>query len=85
MSDKKIEIIGKKLALYTELLRNLVILLIAVGGGSAGLLFRLSNPISIPLLILGLILTLGLIFGIVRVAVSIKTVLKELQQWGEKP
>ena len=64
---------------YTELLRNLVILLIAVGGGSISLLFKLSNPVSVPLLILGLILTLGLIFGIVRLAICIKSVLKELQ------
>ena len=84
MSDKKIEIAGKKLMVYTELLRNLVILLIAVGGGSISLLFKLSNPVSIPLLILGLILTLGLIFGIVRLAICIKSVLKELQQWGKK-
>ena len=69
---------------YTELLRNLVILLIAVGGGSISLLFKLSNPVSIPLLILGLILTLGLIFGIVRLAICIKSVLKELQQWEKK-
>ena len=84
MSDKKIEIAGKKLMVYTELLRNLVILLIAVGGGSVSLLFKLSNPVSIPLLILGLILTLGLIFGIVRLAICIKSVLKELQQWEKK-
>lgn len=84
MSDKKIEIAGKKLMVYTELLRNLVILLIAVGGGSISLLFKLSNPVSIPLLILGLILTLGLIFGIVRLAICIKSVLKELQQWEKK-
>ena len=84
MSDEKIEIAGKKLMVYTELLRNLVILLIAVGGGSISLLFKLSNPVSIPLLILGLILTLGLIFGIVRLAICIKSVLKELQQWEKK-
>ena len=84
MSDEKIEIAGKKLMVYTELLRNLVILLIAVGGGSVSLLFKLSNPVSIPLLILGLILTLGLIFGIVRLAICIKSVLKELQQWERK-
>ena len=78
MNDDRIEIVRAKLMLYAELLRNLVILLIAVGGGSVGLLFKLSNPVSIPLLVLGLILTLGLIFGIIRLAICIKLALKEL-------
>ena len=71
MNDRYIESIKERLKLYTELLRNLVILLIAVGGGTAGLLFKLSNPVSVPLLLLGLTLTAGVIFGFVSSAISI--------------
>ena len=85
MNDKQIESIKERLKLYTELLRNLVIFLIAVGGGSASLLFKLSNPISLPLVILGLILTLGLFFGIMRIAFTLKELVEELREWEKKP
>jgi hypothetical protein len=84
MNDRYIESIKERLKLYTELLRNLVILLIAVGGGTAGLLFKLSNPVSVPLLLLGLTLTAGVIFGIVRTAISIKETVEELREWEKK-
>jgi len=47
--DKKLESIKERLKIYSEILRNLVLLLIAVGGGSIGLLFKASNPVSVPL------------------------------------
>ena len=74
--DKKLESIKERLRLYSEILRNLMLLLIAVGGGSIGLLFKASNPVSVPLIVLGLILSIGLIFGIVRVSLLIKETLK---------
>jgi hypothetical protein len=79
--EKRIESIKEKLKLYIELLRNLIILLIAVGGGTVGLLFKLSNPVAVPLLLLGITLTVGLIFGIIRIAISIKETLQELKEW----
>ena len=84
MDDRQIEGIKERFRLYTEFLRNLVILLIAIGGGTAGLLFKLSNPVSVPLVLLGLTLTAGLIFGIVRITISIKETLEELRQWEKK-
>ncbi len=82
--NRQIESIKERFKLYTEFLRNLVILLIAVGGGTVGFLFKLSNPVSVPLLLLGLVLTIGLIFGIVRTAISIKETLEELRKWERK-
>jgi len=82
--NRQIESIKERFKLYTEFLRNLVILLIAVGGGTVGLLFKLSNPVSVPLLLLGLVLTIGLIFGIVRTVISIKETLEELRKWEKK-
>ena len=84
MNDRQIESIRERLRLYTELLRNLVILLIAIGGGSVSLLFKLSNPISLPLVILGLILTLGLFLGSVRVAVTLRELVEDLREWEKK-
>jgi hypothetical protein len=84
MNDRQIESIRERLRLYTELLRNLVILLIAIGGGSVSLLFKLSNPISLPLVILGLILTLGLFLGSVRIAVTLRELVEELREWEKK-
>ena len=84
MNDRQMESIRERLRLYTELLRNLVILLIAIGGGSVSLLFKLSNPISLPLVILGLILTLGLFLGSVRIAVTLRELVEELREWEKK-
>ena len=84
MNDRQIESIRERLKLYTELLRNLVILLIAIGGGSVSLLFKLSNPISLPLVVLGLILTLGLFLGSVRIAITLKELIEELREWEKK-
>ena len=84
MNDRQTESIRERLRLYTELLRNLVILLVAIGGGSVSLLFKLSNPISLPLVILGLILTLGLFLGSVRIAVTLRELVEELREWEKK-
>jgi len=84
MNDKQIESIKERLKLYTELLRNLVILLIAIGGGSVSLLFKLSNPISLPLVVLGLILTVGLFLGAVRISITLKELIEELREWEKK-
>ncbi|RTZ58809.1 MAG: hypothetical protein DSZ31_05025 [Gammaproteobacteria bacterium] len=84
MNDKQIESIKERLKLYTELLRNLVILLITIGGGSVSLLFKLSNPISLPLVVLGLILTVGLFLGAVRISITLKELIEELREWEKK-
>jgi len=79
--EKKIESLRERLKLYSEILRNLVILLIAVAGGTVSLLFRLSNPVVIPLMFMGLILTVGILFGIFRLVITIRELLQELEKW----
>jgi hypothetical protein len=79
--QKQLESIKEHLKLYSEILKNLTILLIAVAGGTIGLLFKLSNPIAIPLLIMGLLLTIGILFGIFRLSISIREKLEELKEW----
>ncbi|SMO84003.1 hypothetical protein SAMN06269117_1433 [Balnearium lithotrophicum] len=79
--QKQLESIKERLKLYSEILKNLTILLIAVAGGTIGLLFKLSNPIAIPLLVMGLSLTIGILFGIFRLSISIRETLEELKKW----
>ncbi len=79
--EKRIEGLRERLKLYSEILRNLVILLIAVAGGTVSLLFRLSNPVAVPLMLMGLTLTVGILFGIVRLAINIREHLQELEKW----
>jgi hypothetical protein len=79
--EKRIEGLRERLKLYSEILRNLVILLIAVAGGTVSLLFKLSNPVVIPLMFMGLILTVGILFGIFRLVITIRELLQELEKW----
>ena len=44
--QKELEFLKEKLSYYKELLRNLTVLLVALAGGIASLLFRLTNPIA---------------------------------------
>ena len=79
--EKRIEGLRERLKLFSEILRNLVILLIAVVGGTVSLLFKLSNPVAIPLMFMGLILTVGILFGIFRLVITIRELLQELEKW----
>jgi len=82
--EKVLEALKEKHKFYLEALRNLVILLIATAGGTAGLLFKLSHPITLPLLVLGLVLTVGILLGIVKTAVSLTNLLQEIEKWAKK-
>jgi len=72
MDDKRLEVLKEELKVYLEFLRNITILLIAVGGGTIGLLFKLSDPVAIPLVFVGLITFSGLSIGGIRVILKIK-------------
>jgi len=62
----------------------MTILLIPLVGGTAGLLFKLNNPISVMLVFPGIILTVGVITGILSVLGSLKKLMKELEEWGRR-
>jgi len=84
MDDKKIEVLKEELKVYLEFLRNITILVIAVGGGTIGLLFKLSNPIAIPLVFIGSITFAGFIIAGTGVILRIREIVKELQKWERK-
>ena len=82
--EKVLETLKEKHRFYLEVLRNLVILLIATAGGTVSLFFKLSHPIAVPLLALGLVLTVGIFLGIVKTAVSLTNLLREMEKWAKK-
>jgi len=84
MDDKRLEVLKEELKVYLEFLRNITILLIAVGGGTIGLLFKLSDPVAIPLVFVGLITFSGLSIGGIRVILKIKELVRELWKWEKK-
>jgi hypothetical protein len=79
--DKELEVLKERLKFQTELLKLLTALFAANAGGIAGIMFKLKNPISILLLILGLITLLGFILAIFRVGIAIENTFKELEKW----
>ena len=79
--EKRIEGLRERLKLFSEILRNLVILLIAVAGGTISLLFKFSNPVAVPLMFMGLVLTVGILSGIIRLVIVIRELLQELEKW----
>ena len=84
MDDKRLKVLKEELKVYLEFLRNITILLIAVGGGTIGLLFKLSDPVAIPLVFVGLITFSGLSIGGIRVILKIKELVRELWKWEKK-
>ncbi|RUM44869.1 MAG: hypothetical protein DSY35_01480, partial [Desulfurobacterium sp.] len=69
---------------YKELLRNLTILLISLVGGTTGLLFKLEHPVSATLIFPAIILTVGVIGGILIVLETLRELIEELRRWKEK-
>ena len=76
MLNKRVE---KEIDFYIEILKLLVFLLIATAGGTVGLLYKLQVPITLPIVILGLWLSISFTLGIVGVILKIRQLFKELR------
>ncbi len=61
--SKKIEV---RAELYRDLLKSLSVFAFGIGGGTVGLLFKLDEAVSIPLLFLGASAEVALLFGMAR-------------------
>ena len=46
--------VEKEIEFYIEVLKLLIVVLIATAGSAVGLLYKLSNPVTLPLLFIGL-------------------------------
>jgi len=82
--EKELEVIKEKISYYKELLRNLTLLLIATTGGTAGLLFKLNNPIAVLLVFPGIIFSSGIFISIFAVLDSLRTEIKEIERWKKR-
>ena len=82
--EKELEVLKEKISYYKELLKNLTILLIATVGGTAGLLFKLSNPVAFLLISPGIILSSGVTVSIFAVLDSLRKLIREMEEWKKK-
>jgi len=82
--EKELEVLKEKISYYKELLKNLTIILIATVGGTAGLLFKLSNPVAVLLIFPGIILSSGVTVSIFAVLDSLRKLIREMEEWKKK-
>ena len=73
--SRKIE---ERISFYKDLLKILSVFVFGIGAGTLGLLYKLKNPVSIPLLFLGAIVETTLLLGMVRLILKIELLIKEL-------
>ena len=70
----------KTIEFYTEVLKLLVLLLVATAGGTVSLLYKMQFPISVPLIFFGAWLSFSLVLGIVWTTLKIRKKLEELDE-----
>ena len=73
------EKVKERIALYRDFLKILSVFSFGVGGGTISLLFRLENPVAIPLLFLGFLLEVSLLFSMMRIFLKIEALIEELK------
>jgi len=71
--------IEKEINFYTEVLKILTAFTLAVGGGTAGLFFKLDSPARIALFGIGLVVTAVLLISMAGIYLKIKHLLAELK------
>jgi len=70
----------KEIEFYTEILKLLVLLLVAVAGGTISLLYKMQFSVSIPLIFIGAWISFSLVLGIIWTTLRIKRLLGELDE-----
>jgi len=75
----KLETLKEELKAYIELLKLVSIFLLTVAGGTVGLFFKLKNPIAIPFIFFGIVLTIGFAVLVIQLLGTIGKLLKELR------
>jgi len=70
----------KTIEFYTEVLKLLVLLLVATAGGTVSLLYKMQFPISVPLIFFGAWISFSLVLGIVWTTLKIRKKLEELDE-----
>ena len=71
--------IEKEIEFLTEITRSIVLVIVATTGGIVGLLFKLDNPISLPLIGIGAWIDITLLIGLSLVIARIQELLRRLE------
>ena len=71
--------IEKEIEFLTEITRLIVLVIVATTGGIVGLLFKLDNPISLPLIGIGAWIDITLLIGLSLVIARIQELLRRLE------
>ena len=69
----------KEIEFYTEVLKLMVMSLLADIGGMAGLFYKLENPVTLVLLGVGLWFAISLIVGLIIVVSKIQELLRRME------
>jgi Na+-transporting NADH:ubiquinone oxidoreductase subunit NqrB len=69
----------KEIEFLTEITRLIVLVIVATTGGIVGLLFKLDNPISLPLVGIGAWIDITLLIGLSLVIARIQELLRRLE------
>ena len=80
----KEEYIKERIKFLTEYLKILWVVLIAVGGGSAGLFIKLDSPVKALLFLIGVAITTLTSSTIVLLTLEILRLLEKLKEEGDK-
>ena len=79
--EAQLEYLKEKQKTYTELLKVWTALTIATTGGIVGLLFKLDQKITLPLIGLGAWLDSIFIMALVTTLVELNQTLREIKKW----
>ena len=82
--EHKTEYLRERAKLYIELMKVSAAFSITVGGGVAGLLFKLDTKVSLPLIAVGLWVLAASLFAMVKSWLSARECIEEIGKWTEK-
>jgi len=74
--SKRVE---KEIEFYSDVLKILSAFAIAIGGGTAGLIFKLHAPLNIAMFFLGLWIESSLLISMARIYLKVKYLLEDLK------
>ena len=71
--------VEKEIEFLTEVMRLIVLVLVATTGGIVGLLYKLDKPISLPLIGFGAWLDITLLIGLAIIVARIQELLRRIE------
>jgi Na+-transporting NADH:ubiquinone oxidoreductase subunit NqrB len=79
----KSDTIKERIKFYTEILKLIATFSFITAGGTVGLFFKLKDPISIPFILFGIVLTVGFLTVVAYLLGTIKSLFERLEKCGK--